>query len=118
MEIFKQVTFDSAHYLPNVPIGHKCRGMHGHTYKLVLYLEGELDEQFGWVMDFAEIKNIVDPVVKSIDHRVLNDIQGLENPTCELVAQWIWNKLKPDLTLLSKIELHETPSSGVIYKGQ
>ncbi len=117
MEIFKQFTFDSAHYLPNVPLGHKCRGMHGHTYKLVLYLEGELDEQFGWVMDFAELKNIVEPVVNSIDHRILNDIPGLENPTCEMVAQWLWNKLKPDLTRLSKIELHETPTSGVVLKG-
>lgn len=118
MEIFKQFTFDSAHFLPNVPLEHKCRHVHGHTYRLLVYLEGDLDPHIGWVMDFSDVKRVIDPIVKSIDHKMLNDIEGLENPTCERIAVWLWNKIKPDLPLLSKIELHETPTSGVVYKGK
>ena len=118
MEIFKQFTFDSAHFLPHVPVGHKCREIHGHTYRLVVYIQGDLDENLGWVMDFAEVKKQIDPIVKSIDHQLLNNIEGLENPTCEGIAVWLWDKIKPGLPGLSKIELHETPSSGVVYCGK
>ena len=118
MEIFKQFTFDSAHFLPNVPLEHKCRQVHGHTYRLLVYLEGDLDPHIGWVMDFSDVKRVIDPIVKSIDHKMLNDIEGLENPTCERIAVWLWNKIKPDLPMQSKIELHETPTSGVVYKGK
>jgi 6-pyruvoyltetrahydropterin/6-carboxytetrahydropterin synthase len=117
MQIFKSFTFDSAHFLPNVHEGHKCRNMHGHTYRLVVYLEGELDPKLGWVLDFADMKQSVVPMVKLLDHQLLNDIPGLENPTCEMVAVWIWNYIKPLLPSLSKIELHETPTSGVVYSG-
>lgn len=117
MKIFKQFTFDSAHYLPNVPPGHKCREIHGHTYRLVVYIEGELDKNVGWVMDFADLKRVVDPVVKSIDHQLLNNIAGLENPTCEMIAIWLWNKIKPQVPALIRVELHETPTSGAIYEG-
>jgi 6-pyruvoyltetrahydropterin/6-carboxytetrahydropterin synthase len=118
MQIFKQFTFDSAHFLPNVPAGHKCREMHGHTYRLVVYIEGELDPTVGWVMDFAELKRVIGPVVKAVDHKLLNDIPGLENPTCERIAIWIWDRIKPEIPLLKKIELHETPTSGVVYDGK
>src|SRR4051812_20977412 len=114
MIVFKQFTFDSAHYLPNVPDGHKCKGMHGHTYILTVYVEGELEKNLDWVIDFAELKSVVDPVVNSIDHKVLNDIQGMENPTCEMIAVWLWNKIKPGVPQLKKIKLNETPTSGVI----
>jgi len=117
MIIFKQFSFDSAHYLPNVPEGHKCKEVHGHTYKLIVYLEDKLDDTLGWVADFAEVKQIVASVVTIIDHKLLNNIEGLENPTCELLAVWIWNKVKDQLPALKKIELHETPTSGVIYEG-
>ncbi len=117
MIIFKQFSFDSAHYLPNVPEGHKCKEVHGHTYKLIVYLEDKLDDKLGWVADFAEVKQIVTSVVTIIDHKLLNNIEGLENPTCELLAVWIWNKVKDQLPALKKIELHETPTSGVIYEG-
>lgn len=116
MLIFKELTFDSAHYLPLLPEHHKCRQMHGHTYRLKIWLNGKPDDK-GWVMDFAEIKKHLMPVVDQLDHKVLNDVEGLSNPTCELMAVWIWNKLKPQLPLLSKVELHETPTSGVIYEG-
>jgi 6-pyruvoyltetrahydropterin/6-carboxytetrahydropterin synthase len=117
MQIFKQFTFDSAHFLPHVPEGHKCRNMHGHTYRLVVYLEGPLHPHLQWVEDFAVVKNAIKPVVDQLDHQVMNDIPGLENPTCERIAVWIWERIKPHLPQLKKIELHETPTSGVVYKG-
>ncbi len=115
MTIYKQFYFDSAHYLPYVPDGHKCKEMHGHTYKLTLYFTGPLDETYGWVIDFNEIKTVVDPLIKTLDHKLLNNIEGLENPTSEVIAMWIWTKLKPGMPLLSKIELNETPSTGAVY---
>ncbi|MEL7121323.1 MAG: 6-carboxytetrahydropterin synthase QueD [Bacteroidota bacterium] len=118
MEIYKQFTFDSAHWLPNVPEGHKCKNMHGHTYIIRIYVEGDLDEKLGWVIDFAEIKAIWKPLEKMLDHKVINDIPGLENPSAENIAIWIWRKLKPQLPGLSRIELNETPTSGVIYRGE
>lgn len=118
MEIFKQFSFDSAHFLPHVPPGHKCREMHGHTYRLVAYIEGEPDPHIGWVADFADIKAVISPIVDRIDHKVLNNIEGLENPTCERIAIWLWEQIKPLLPALSRIELHETPTSGVVYRGK
>src|SRR5690554_5163463 len=117
MEIFKTFTFDSAHFLPNVPHGHKCKQMHGHTYKMTVYFEGPLDKDLNWVVDFAEVKNVVKPIIDMVDHKVLNDIPGLENPTCEGIAKWLWEKVKANMPQLSKIELCETPTSGVIYTG-
>jgi 6-pyruvoyltetrahydropterin/6-carboxytetrahydropterin synthase len=117
MIIYKEFTFDSAHYLPNVPGTHKCHSMHGHTYKITVFLEGKLVEELGWVEDFSHLKSVVQPIIRIVDHRLLNDIPGLENPTSELLAIWLWNKIRPDLPGLKKIELKETPSSGVIYEG-
>ncbi|MCZ2101688.1 MAG: 6-carboxytetrahydropterin synthase QueD [Chitinophagales bacterium] len=117
MLIFKQFTFDSAHFLPNVHDGHKCKNMHGHTYRLTVYVEGTPDSQLGWVMDFGDLKEIVAPIVDALDHKTLNEVKGLENPTCENIAIWIWNQIKPQLTSLSKVELYETPTSGAIYMG-
>lgn len=118
MQIFKQFSFDSAHFLPNVPEGHKCKEIHGHTYRLTVYLEGPLDEQLGWVMDFAVLKNVIEPLIKSMDHTLLNNIEGLENPTCERIAVWIWEHIQPKVPLLKKIELFETLTSGVVYEGK
>ena len=118
MEIFKQFSFDSAHYLPNVPPDHKCKEIHGHTYRLLVYLEGEIEAHLGWVIDFNEVKRVIDPIIKRIDHHLLNDIQGLENPTCEKIAIWLWNEIKPGLPMLTRIELHETPTSGAVYQGK
>ncbi len=103
MIIFKQFTFDSAHFLPNVPITHKCREIHGHTYMLTIFIEGDLHPELGWVMDFTDLKEVVEPVVKQVDHKMLNNVPGLENPTCELFAVWIWDKIKPGLPLLKSV---------------
>ena len=117
MKLFKQFSFDSAHFLPHVPTDHKCRNIHGHTYHLKLFIDGTPDPAMGWVIDFADLKQRVEPVVKQLDHQLLNDIPGLENPTCEHIAIWIWNAIKPGLPALCRIELNETPTSGVVYEG-
>lgn len=117
MEIFKQFTFDSAHYLPNVSETHKCRRMHGHTYILTVFISGNVGDASGWVMDFNDIKAVMEPVLDEVDHRVLNDISGLENPTCEVFTVWLWNRIKKEIPGLSKIELKETPTSGAVYRG-
>lgn len=117
MLIFKSFTFDSAHFLPHVPEGHKCKRIHGHTYRLTVYVEGEPDPHLGWVVDFADLKRAVKSVIDQLDHRLMNDIEGLENPTCERIAVWLWDRIKPEMPGLSKIELYETPTSGAIYEG-
>ncbi len=117
MTIFRQFTFDSAHFLPMVPEGHKCREIHGHTYKLTVFIEGPLDDKLGWVSDFAGIKQVINTTIDLVDHKLLNNVAGLENPTCELVAIWLWKKIKLDIPQLKRIELNETPTSGVIYEG-
>lgn len=118
MEIYKEFSFDSAHFLPNVPDGHKCKNMHGHTYRLRVFIKGEPDPQLGWIMDFKELKDALAGVIDQLDHKLINDIQGLENPTAENITVWIWKQIKPLLPLLSKIELYETPTTGVIYSGE
>lgn len=117
MLIFRQFTFDSAHYLPNVPDGHKCRNLHGHTYILKVFLEGTPDADTGWIIDFAAFKTLVNKVLTLLDHKFLNDVKGLQNPTCELLAVWLWTRLKEVLPQLCRIELNETPNAGVIYTG-
>jgi 6-pyruvoyltetrahydropterin/6-carboxytetrahydropterin synthase len=118
MLIFKEFTFDAAHFLPKVPQEHKCRNLHGHTYRLKLFLEGEADPEMGWVVDFGDVKKAWKKVEPLLDHQYLNDVPGLENPTVENIAPWIWRKLKPELPQLAKIELWETPTAGVIYEGE
>lgn len=118
MEIYKEFGFDSAHFLPNVHDGHKCKNMHGHTYHLRVYIQGTPDPENGWIMDFKVLKDAVLPLIDTVDHKVLNDIPGLENPTAENITIWFWNKLHAVLPGLSRIELKETPTTGVIYNGQ
>lgn len=117
MEIYKEFSFDSAHYLPNVDEGHKCRNMHGHTYRLRVVIKGEPDPHYGWLMDFKELKDIVNVVIDKMDHKLINDIDGLQNPTAENITIWIWNQISPLLPHLYRIELYETPTTGVVYHG-
>jgi len=117
MEIFKEFRFEAAHYLPNVPEGHKCGRLHGHSFRVRLYITGPMDEHVGWIMDFADVKAAFKPIYDRLDHYYLNDIEGLENPTSENIARWIWNELKPSLPELSKVELHETCTAGCVYSG-
>lgn len=117
MQIYKIFNFEAAHALPNVPEGHQCKEIHGHSYQAKIVIEGDTQPPLDWVVDFADIKKIVKPVIDRLDHHYINAIEGLENPTCENIAIWIWNKVKPDLPQLKRIELKETPTSGVIYEG-
>jgi len=117
VEIFKEFTFDSAHLLPEVPEGHKCGRLHGHTFRVRVYLEGQPDPSTGWLVDFADIKKAFKKHCAILDHRYLNDIEGLENPTSENLAIWIWDRLKQELPQLSKIVVLETCTSGCVYRG-
>jgi 6-pyruvoyltetrahydropterin/6-carboxytetrahydropterin synthase len=117
MEIFKEFTFEAAHRLPNVPDGHKCARLHGHSYSIAVHIEGHLDELAGWVMDFSDISASVKPVLAQLDHYYLNEVEGLENPTSEVLAMWLWDRLVPSLPQLSKVGVRETCTSGCIYLG-
>jgi 6-pyruvoyltetrahydropterin/6-carboxytetrahydropterin synthase len=117
MEIFKQFTFEAAHRLPMVPPDHKCARLHGHSYAITLHVQGDLDEQMGWFMDFAELTTAFAPVHDELDHRYLNEIPGLENPTSENLARWIWQRVVPALPGLCKVVVRETCTSGCVYEG-
>ncbi|MDN5923800.1 MAG: 6-carboxytetrahydropterin synthase QueD [Xanthomonadales bacterium] len=117
MDIFKVFTLEAAHRLPNVPPGHKCARLHGHSFKIELHLRGELGEHSGWVMDFAEVKRAFQPIHDQLDHHYLNDIDGLDNPTSERLAVWLWDHLKPSLPLLARVVVHETCTAGCAYEG-
>ena len=118
MDIFKKFSIEAAHRLPNVPPGHKCARLHGHSFHVEIHVSDPVDPHAGWVMDFAEIKTAFKPVFDQLDHHYLNEIPGLENPTSENIARWIWQKLKPALPPLSKIIINETCTSGCAYEGR
>ena len=117
VELFKEFIFEAAHRLPHVPAGHKCGRLHGHSFRVAIYIEGEVDPYTGWIRDFSEIKAIFKPLYERLDHNYLNDIPGLENPTSEVLAKWIWQELKPLLPELSRVRIHETCTSGCEYRG-
>jgi 6-pyruvoyltetrahydropterin/6-carboxytetrahydropterin synthase len=117
VEIFKEFTVEAAHLLPNVPVGHKCRRLHGHSFRIAIYVSGPLDPVLGWVADFGDIKQACRPIEDELDHQYLNDIPGLENPTSENLARWVWERVRPALPLLSKVIIRETCTSGCIYTG-
>lgn len=117
MEIFKEFTFEAAHRLPHVPQDHKCARLHGHSYRVAIHVEGPVLENDGWVMDFSDVSSVVKPVLAQLDHYYLNDIEGLENPTSEVLAMWLWDRLLPSLPQLSRVGVSETCTSGCIYHG-
>jgi 6-pyruvoyltetrahydropterin/6-carboxytetrahydropterin synthase len=116
-EIFKEFTFEAAHRLPNVPDGHKCARLHGHSYRVIVNVTGPVGEETGWVMDFGDLKDAFCPLAQQLDHYYLNEVPGLENPTSENLARWIWDRLKPSLTDLSAITIRETCTSGCTFRG-
>lgn len=89
--------------------------MHGHTYHLTVFIEGDVDPVYGWIIDFNDIKKVLNPIIDRLDHHTLNDIEGLENPTCEVLSEWLYNTIKKEIPLLESIEVYETPTSGAIY---
>ena len=115
MELYKDFTFEAAHRLPNVPEGHKCARLHGHSFRVRVTVQGPVGEHTGWVMDFAELKAAFRPLDERLDHRYLNEIPGLENPTSEILAQWIWRELQGELPTLSAVEVRETCTTGCVF---
>lgn len=118
MEIFKRFHIEAAHWLPNVPEGHKCRRLHGHSFLVEIHVSGDVGADSGWVRDFADVSRAFTPLFEQLDHHCLNEVEGLENPTSEQLAIWIWQRLKSDLPDLSKVIVQETCTAGCIYTGE
>ena len=113
----KDFTFEAAQTLPNAPEGHKCKLMHGHSFKVEISVEGEVDPEIGWVYDHALISRAMAPLLERIDHSYLNEVEGLENPTIENMAAWFWRQLEPDCPGLCEITIHETPTARCVFRG-
>ena len=110
--------FSAAHHLPHVPPGHKDGRLHGHNYVVVIHFAGAIDPHTGWVIDFGEIKKLWGPLDDALDHRYLNEVEGLENPTTEAIAKWIYDRLRPVLPGLVEVELWETHRAYCRYRGE
>lgn len=117
VRLAKEFTFEAAHALPTFPEGHKCRRLHGHSFRVELIVEGDVDARLGYLVDFGLIKDAAEPLRHQLDHHYLNEIEGLENPTSENLAAWIWSRLRPTLPLLAEIVVHETCTSRCHYRG-
>jgi 6-pyruvoyltetrahydropterin/6-carboxytetrahydropterin synthase len=118
MELRKTFQFEAAHLLPRLPKSHKCRRLHGHSFKVDIVVSGECDPNLGWLMDYAEISRRFKPTWEKLDHRYLNELPGLENPTSEEIAVWIWKRLKPKLPLLTEVAVAETCTARAVYRGE
>ena len=117
VRLVRDFTFEAAHRLPNAPAGHKCGRLHGHSFRVSVVCEGEIDPTSGWLVDFAKIKEGMSPILDCLDHRYLNEIEGLENPTAENLARWIWLRLWPVLPQVSEIQVAETCTARCEYRG-
>ncbi|HNQ90043.1 MAG TPA: 6-carboxytetrahydropterin synthase QueD [Verrucomicrobiota bacterium] len=117
MELRKTFQFEAAHRLPRLPRDHKCHRLHGHSFHVEIVVSGECDPEMGWLMDYAEISRRFDPLWEQLDHRYLNEVPGLENPTSESIAHWIWDHLRPTLPLLSEVVVAETCTARCVYRG-
>ena len=117
MIVYKKFNIESARSIPNLPKTHPCHHIHGHSFKIIISVQGDVNEQNGFVVDFQDIDDAFDPLKKELDHSYLNDIKGLQNPTSENICIWIWNKIQASLPNIYKIEIRETDSTGCIYKG-
>jgi 6-pyruvoyl tetrahydropterin synthase/QueD family protein len=118
VELTREYTFEAAHRLPMVPADHKCARMHGHSFRVEITVAGEVDPRMGWLVDYADITAVVDPMIKrELDHRPLNDVPGLENPTSEHLCVWLWQRLAPQLPGLAAITVHETCTARCTYRG-
>jgi 6-pyruvoyltetrahydropterin/6-carboxytetrahydropterin synthase len=116
--VFKDFTFEAAHRLPNVAPDHKCARLHGHSFTARVSVEGPVGEPTGWVVDFADITAACEPLRLQLDHNYLNEIEGLENPTSEVIARWIWDRVAGVLPGLCGVTVQETCNAGVDYDGR
>ena len=118
-EIIRNFRFEAAHRLPNVPEGHKCARLHGHSYRVSVAVGGAVDERLGWIIDFAEVDESWRPLHAILDHHYLNEVEGLENPTAELLARWIYERLElPPRAHLVSVTVHETCTAGAVFHGE
>ena len=117
MQLRKTFQFEAAHLLPHLPETHKCRRLHGHSFKTEIVVEGECDPKLGWVMDYADISKAFNPLWLQLDHHYLNEISGLDNPTSENISIWIWDRLKPELPILFEVVIAETCTAQCVYRG-
>ena len=118
VELVKEFRFEASHRLPHVSEGHKCGRLHGHSFRFEVAVEGEVDPKSGWLVDYGDIKKAAAPLVDRLDHYHLNEIEGLENPTSEILAKWIHDRLKPALPLLASVTVFETCTTKCLYRGQ
>jgi 6-pyruvoyltetrahydropterin/6-carboxytetrahydropterin synthase len=117
VRLSRTFSFEAAHDLPTFPDGHKCRRLHGHSFRFDVIVEGEVDPRLGYLIDYGDIKAAAEPLVKRLDHYYLNEIEGLSNPTSENLARWLWDRLKPKLPQLHTIIVYETCTSRCEYRG-
>ncbi|MCB1126359.1 MAG: 6-carboxytetrahydropterin synthase QueD [Verrucomicrobiae bacterium] len=117
MELRKTFQFEAAHLLPRLPESHKCRRLHGHSFQAEIVVRGDCDPDLGWLIDYADISRAFKPLWEQLDHRYLNEVSGLENPTSENIAVWIWDRLKPGLPLLTEVVVAETCTARCVYRG-
>jgi len=117
-ELSKSFRFEAGHRLPNVPPEHKCARPHGHSYRLTVVVEGDLDQRAGWVMDFGSLNSVVEPLIAKLDHQDLNQVEGLANPTSELIAKWFWDRIRPKLAQLKAISVAESENCCCTYRGE
>ncbi len=117
VRLVKSFGFEAAHFLPGFPEGHKCRRMHGHSFRVDVVVAGEMDPVVGHLIDYGEIKKAIEPLHEKLDHQVLNQVENLENPTSEMIAAWLWERLVTTLPLLAEVIVHETCTSRCHYQG-
>lgn len=118
VRLAKSFSFEAAHWLPTFPEGHKCRRLHGHSFRVDVFVEGDVAPEKGFLIDYGDIKAAIAPVEKALDHYCLNEIEGLENPTAEMIAKWIFDRLRVTLPLLSEVVVQETCTSRCEYRGE
>ncbi len=118
VRLVRKVGFEAAHRLPHVPEGHKCQRLHGHSFRVEIIVEGPVDQQTGWFIDYAVIDDAWAPLFDMLDHNYLNEVEGLENPTSEVLCGWLWERLSASLPALSKIVVHETCNAACEYEGE
>lgn len=118
IELRKAFQFEAAHRLPFLPEDHKCHRLHGHSFRIEIVVSGKCDPKSGWLVDYDDLSKAFKPLWEELDHRYLNEIKGLENPTSERIAKWIWDRLKPILPLLTEVIVAETCDSKCIYRGE
>jgi 6-pyruvoyltetrahydropterin/6-carboxytetrahydropterin synthase len=117
IELHREYRFEAAHRLPRLPADHKCHRLHGHSFRFEVMLTGEVDETTGFLIDFGDVDAIVEPVRQRLDHYYLNEIDGLENPTSEILGRWLWRVLKPQLPMLVSVTVAETCDARCVYRG-